>query len=120
MGQGQPSPTHGASKVTSSAREVFIARAISAAPVIDEAGHPIGVLSRSDVMIHQAEPCLADPTTVEELMTPAVFAVSPETAAAEVIESLLTLQVHRLFVLDAEGALVGVITPLDVLRHLHA
>jgi CBS domain-containing protein len=102
------------------ARELFIAKAISAAPVIDEAGRPVGVLSQSDIMVHQAGPRGGEPATVEDLMTPAVFAVSPETPASEVIESLLALRVHHLFVLDAEGVLIGVIGALDIVRHLRA
>ena len=47
------------------ARELFIARAIAAAPVIDAAGRPVGVLSQSDILVHQAGSCRADPTTVE-------------------------------------------------------
>jgi predicted transcriptional regulator len=31
---------------------------------------------------------------------------------------MLGLKVHRLFVVDAAGVLVGVISALDVLRHL--
>jgi CBS domain-containing protein len=102
------------------ARELFIAKAISAAPVIDEAGCPVGVLSRSDIMVHDAAGATCATMAVEDLMTPAVFAVSPETPASEVVESLLKLRVHRLFVVDAQGVLIGVISPMDILRHLRA
>ena len=33
----------------------FIDKGISAAPVIDEAGHPVGVLSQTDVVVHDRE-----------------------------------------------------------------
>jgi CBS domain-containing protein len=102
------------------ARELFIAKAISAAPVIDEAGRPVGVLSQSDIMVHDAAGAIGGTTLVQDLMTPAVFAVSPETPASEVIESLLALRVHRLFVVDPQGVLIGVISAVDVLRHLRA
>jgi CBS-domain-containing membrane protein len=92
---------------------------VTAAPVIDAAGRPVGVLSQSDIMVHQAGLCGGDPATVEDLMTPAVFGVSPETSACEVVESLLALRVHHLYVLDAEGVLIGVIGALDVVRNLH-
>jgi CBS domain-containing protein len=59
-----------------------------------------------------------DRTMVRDLMTPAVFAVSPESSAAEVVREMLALKVHRLFVVDTCGVLVGVISALDVLRHL--
>lgn len=57
-------------------------------------------------------------TLVRDMMTPAVFAVGRHTPAERVIEQMCGLNVHRLFVVDAAGVLVGVITPMDVLRQL--
>lgn len=120
----------------------------SGAPVIDEAGRPVGVLSHSDIVAHDRETVehLApnpeyydpgelrtrageklrrgyqvenvDPCLVSDLMTPAVFSVSPEAPALQVVEQMLALKVHRLFVVDHDGVLVGVISALDVLRYL--
>jgi len=133
------------------ALELLTDRGYGAAPVIDEAGRPIGVISRTDLLIHDREcvrharatPEMAsayeygdwdlfpeksmsegfaievtDPTRVGEIMTPAVFSVALDTSAAEVVRRMLELKVHQLFVLDGDLALVGVISPLDVLRHL--
>jgi len=108
-------------------------RSFSAAPVIDEGGRPVGVLSRSDLLIHDREfPHHAeahrmpdgfqeedvDPSTVRDLMTPAIFSVALDTPAAQVVSDMVSLGVHRLFVLDDDGTMVGVITSMDVLRHL--
>ncbi len=109
-------------------------RGIGAAPVIDEAGHPIGVVSHADILIHEREKRrsagrasaeaehvagpAADPTRVRDLMTPAVFSVAPDASAAKAVEEMLAMKVHRLFVVDANGVLVGVISALDVLGHL--
>ena len=121
----------------------FIDRGISGAPVIDEAGRPIGVLSQSDVLIHDRQKVehvvpehetgyplprglwdefqieKVDDTPIRDLMTPAIFSVAVESPAWRVIEEMRELNVHRLFVVDSNGILVGVITALDVLRHLH-
>jgi CBS domain-containing protein len=124
----------------------LIDKGISAAPVINDAGHPVGVLSRADLLVHdrertehaipefyhrselmaaEGEPLpkgfqveAVDRTRVTDVMTPVVFAVAPETPAAKVIEDMTGLKVHRLFVIDRDGVLVGVISVLDVLRHL--
>src|SRR5579871_537563 len=57
----------------------LIDRGFSAAPVIDETGHPVGVISRSDLLIHEREYRAAAATPqVRDLMTPAVFSVPPE------------------------------------------
>jgi CBS domain-containing protein len=91
-----------------------------AAPVIDEAGRPVGVLSVSDLLAHTHENAgdASGQALARDLMTPAVFAVAPDASAAKVVADMLALNVHRLFVVDATGTLIGVITALDVLRHL--
>ena len=119
-------------------------RGFSAAPVIDEAGRPVGVLSRTDVLIHEreqvrhAQPAeevhaegrawrsrhegfsieIADSTSVSDIMTPTVFTVRTTTAAADVIKRLCELKVQQLFVVDEMDSLVGVISALDIVRHL--
>lgn len=127
---------------------LFIDKGFSAAPVIDEAGRPVGVVSRSDLLVHDrasaqylreepefyhkeelkapgGEPLgrgfqveRVDRTQIGDLMTPAVFSVGPDTPAAKVVHDLLSLNVHRLFVVDDNGVLVGVISTFDVLRHM--
>jgi CBS domain-containing protein len=92
-------------------------RGISAAPVIDDAGRPIGVVSRSDILIHHQTPAV-DRTPVHSVMTPAVFCVRPDTPAAEVIETMVGMGVRRVFVVDDAGVLIGVVSAFDVLRKL--
>jgi CBS domain-containing protein len=133
------------------ALELLTDRGFGAAPVIDEAGRPIGVISRTDILIHERE-CvrharlpddvsspydwsdwdmlperslpvgfsieITDPTTVAEIMTPAIFTVPLEAPVREVVKRMRELKVHHLFVVDSDLALVGVISPLDVIRHL--
>jgi len=120
---------------------LFTEKGIAAAPVIDEAGRPIGVVSRSDLIVHQCEKdkhragihdYFSDPadaprqvkgpvrSTVVDLMTPAVFAVAPDTPVHRVVSDMVGLHVHRLFVVDEEGILVGVISTMDVLKSLKA
>ena len=100
-------------------------KGFSAAPVIDEAGHPVGVLSRTDILTHecerirggrQATAAGGDPCRVRDLMTPALFGVAPDTPAVAVVEEMVGRKVHQVFVVDADGVLVGVVTALDVLR----
>jgi CBS domain-containing protein len=118
---------------------VFTKKGITAAPVIDDSGRPIGVISRSDLLVHQCEhekqrcgayfhsssfesvdatPKLSTAMNVAYLMTPAVFAVSEDTPVHRVINDMIGLQVHRLFVVDEDGTLVGIITTMDVLKQL--
>jgi CBS domain-containing protein len=118
-------------------------RGFGAAPVIDAAGRPVGVLSRTDILVHEREQAhrarlgdeaeldvpgrrwhegfsveVVDPTCVADIMTPAVFTVPLEAPAEVVVKQMLDLRVHQLFVVDKDDSLVGVISALDVLRHL--
>ncbi|MBY0524551.1 MAG: CBS domain-containing protein [Gemmataceae bacterium] len=105
-------------------------KVIHAAPVIDETGRAVGVLSATDLLIHEHERSgylgtgvdidATTPPRVRDLMTPAVFALTPDATAKRVVEDMLALNVHQLFVVDRTGVLVGVITATDVLRRLAA
>src|SRR5262245_11703445 len=100
----------------------------SAAPVIDDAGRAIGVISRTDIVVHDrarlesltgpSPEAPVDTARVRDLMTPTVFAVAPEVPATEAARRMADCNVHRLFVVDRDGILVGVLSALDLLRHL--
>jgi CBS-domain-containing membrane protein len=123
---------------------LLVDKDLHAVPVVDEEGYPIGVLSRSDIVAHdrkkyqhlQHAPWPGDvsllgaghapsvdvsraPLRVREIMTPVIYCVKPETPAKSVVQHMLVLGVHRLFVIGIDGSLLGVISSLDVLRHLH-
>ena len=96
-------------------------RGFGAAVVIDEAGRPLGVVTKTDLLIHTRERPAAsgtDSATVRDVMTPAVFSVRVDTPARSVVEQMVALNVHHLFVVDGTGVVVGVVSPLDVLKKL--
>jgi CBS domain-containing protein len=129
------------------AMATLIERGFTGTPVVNDAGRPVGVLSQNDILIHDrksvafAKPVLeyyrladvdaavgeqvsgfqvesVDRTAVRDVMTPIVFSVNPDSTAREVIAEMLRLRVHRLFVTDRDGVLVGVIAMSDIVRHL--
>jgi CBS domain-containing protein len=93
-----------------------------AAPVINDAGRPVGVISGTDILAHDREKAktaaAADGMLVRDLMTPVLFSVAPDVPAARVVAEMVSLKVNRLFVVDGDGNLVGVISALDILRRL--
>jgi CBS domain-containing protein len=110
-----------ATATVAEAAQFLTARGFGAAVVIDAAGHPIGVVTKTDLLIHAREKSKGleeDRTAVRDVMTPAVFSVRTDTLARSIIDQLLALNVHHLFVTDASGIVVGVISPVDVLRKL--
>ncbi|MFO0807743.1 MAG: CBS domain-containing protein [Gemmataceae bacterium] len=122
-------------------------RGIGGVPVINAAGRPVGVLTQSDVLVHDrttaggqqsvpefyqradlhaaSQDALSGLSVesiagvcVRDVMTPVVFSVAPTATAKTVVEELLRLRVHRMFVVDDAGVLVGVIGTTDLLRRL--
>ena len=83
-----------------------------------EFGHTIAGKSLPGKDYLETSPARPHQTSVRDLMTPAVFSVTPQTPAAQVVEELLALDVQRLFVIDNDGTLVGSIRARDVLSHL--
>ena len=117
-----PDPVSLESSTTAAeAARVLTSRGFGAAVVIDPAGHPIGVVTKTDLLIHARERARTgklEPATAQDVMTPAVFSVREDAKVESVVEQLLALNVHHLFVIDAAGVVVGVISPIDVLKKL--
>ena len=95
---------------------------ISGAPVVTANGQLVGVASKTDIVRVMseriAESDLFEPSlTVEEIMSSEVVTVSPEAGIAEVAQTMLDGQLHRVIVADDEQ-LLGIITPFDLLRQL--
>jgi CBS domain-containing protein len=121
--------------------ELFRKRCISGAPVVDDAGIVLGVVSQTDLMVvpgsapptvarfHvQPEP-LEDPisvtvaevegATAETVMTPGAIAVDENTPVAEVARAMIERHIHRILVTRA-GKLAGIVSTMDLLRVLAA
>jgi CBS domain-containing protein len=128
------------------AASFLIGREISAAPVVDPAGRAVGVISHTDIVRYASEagakqaaeteyyrefdrrcpPGLFEivagsrvgKTLVADVMSPVVIQVGHRDSSVSVVARLLALKIHRLFVVDDAGTLVGVIALFDVLRCL--
>ena len=124
------------------AAEMLTLQNISGAPVVDEAGTLVGILSESDLLNETkkraALPRVAafglfmapeeslrriyhDGATlqVSTIMTQNVITVTAETTLSEATQLILNKKINRLPVVDAEGALVGILTREDVLKAMY-
>jgi CBS domain-containing protein len=112
-----------------SVAQLLVERDISAAPVVDQAGNLVGMISEADVMKLQLH---EDPRRhirlvqdsggraaehVADVMTVDVLAIPPDHDVADVAELMLDRQVRSLPVVDA-GGVVGIVSRRDVLRVL--
>ncbi|MEU4659160.1 CBS domain-containing protein [Streptomyces sp. NPDC023723] len=114
-------------------------RRVSGLPVVDEEEHVLGVLSETDLMMHQARtPVPYEPArrfrfaaltpgvrrqaakararTAGQLMTAPPVTVHADDTIVEAARLMARRRVERLPVLDEEDRLVGIVTRGDVLR----
>jgi CBS-domain-containing membrane protein len=57
--------------------------------------------------------------TVDETMTPFLFAAVASDPVHFAVRRMVETGSHRLVVIDDDGQLVGIVTPMDVIRALH-
>ena len=122
-------------------------REITGAPVVNERGKLVGVVSAMDIVENAAEGAEFVPTgengphvrqdvrehinpgdlrrmhvensgpQVREIMTPTVFTIPEDTPVEKVAQTMISGRVHRLLV-TRRGRMVGIVTTLDLLKLL--
>lgn len=92
---------------------------VSGAPVCDDTGHVIGVFSKSDLVTKVGVGAVQQSITVGDLMTPIVFSVRPSDLLSTAIKLMVAENVHRLMVITEDEQLVGILTPMDVLKAIN-
>jgi CBS domain-containing protein len=118
---------------------------ISGAPVVDEAGKPVGVISLTDLVKYEVNKApkgtssyyteADDPDDVQKVeeqgeledvlstvpvtraMTPLVVSVKPGAALPEVAGIMARQRIHRVLVVE-KGKIVGLVSSMDLLKAL--
>ncbi|MFF3518107.1 CBS domain-containing protein [Streptomyces sp. NPDC002573] len=106
---------------------------ITAVPVIDDEGHPVGIVSEADLLRKAAslpdpegrpvghrlsldELARADAETAEAMMSAPVVTARPGWNVVETARTMYRHKVKRLPVVDDLGKLVGIVSRSDLLR----
>jgi CBS domain-containing protein len=125
------------------AAKILVEKGISGAPVVDELGNLLGVISQSDLVEYELAtereltveaPFYRRPydealsprrgfhidelpaDTVKDVMTPYLITVEEDTSIHEVAARMAKFGIHRLIVLDEDQQIGGIVTSMDVLR----
>lgn len=109
---------------------------ISAVPVVDAVGKPIGIVSKTDLVrwyhderdaevpaaIDGPEPGMTTRTaplfTVADLMMPMAFTLTEEAPVAYAAALMAVEDVHHLPIVSGDGRVVGIVSALDIVRWL--
>jgi CBS domain-containing protein len=99
------------------AAQLLRTEAITGAPVVDERGQVVGIISQSDLVSHglTAPPDERLVVTVKDVMTPRVVTVEEETPLHEVALRMVQQGIHRVLVVDKAQQLRGIVTSMDIL-----
>lgn len=96
------------------ATRALIERRLHGAAVTDPDGKAIGVVSMTDLARVLLEGRVA--LHVRDVASRPAITVSPGEGAYEAIRRMVRAGVHRVVVTDADDKLLGVLSPMDVLR----
>jgi CBS domain-containing protein len=112
---------------------------VSGAPVVDEQGRCVGVLSRADLVryLDQGEPSVETEETTDyssdwqvvesdpvpdtaRYMTTNVITARPETRIGELARLMDRERIHRVLITDLVGRVIGIVSSMDILAALAA
>ena len=109
-------------------QELFVEANIDGAPVVDEDGVVLGVVTSTDLLrtLDQVSDDEIDPgpdelseglttVTARDMATPEVVWVTPDTLIRDVARRMRTEGIHRVLV-GENGSLQGILTAFDLLR----
>jgi CBS domain-containing protein len=107
---------------------------ISAVPIVDEQGVPVGIVSESDLLLKErrheleSEPSRLHPrrgreqrakalgVVASEIMTTPPITIRPDTALPQAARLMQERNVRRLVVVDERGKIVGIVSRSDLLQ----
>lgn len=106
---------------------------VSALPVVDERGVLAGIVTESDLLVRAeftpgsangrsrraeifSKLQAASPLTAADVMTSPVASVKPEDTLTDIARLMRSRQLRRLPVVDKAGALVGMVSQVDLLK----
>lgn len=118
------------------AARLMVELRVSGLPVVDSAGHVLGVVSESDILMKEAGPPgkpsfleriligtpanLVDPTylarSAGEAMSAPAITIGARRSVSEAASTMIDHRVNRLPVVDDEGSLLGIVTRADLVR----
>jgi len=96
-------------------RARLMQRGVSGAPVVDDWGRVLGVVSKTDLVEHEVTSKRGE-KTVADIMMPMAFTLPAEAAIGQAAALMAYEGVHRVVVVDAKGCVIGLVSALDVAR----
>jgi CBS domain-containing protein len=103
--------------------DLMVRRRIGCVPVVDDRGRPIGMVTKTDVIEQQLAAVLHRApavTTAGELMMPLAITLDEHATVAHAAAMMSVEDFHHVAIVSDRGALIGVVSTMDVVRWLAA
>ncbi|HQR35011.1 MAG TPA: CBS domain-containing protein [Blastocatellia bacterium] len=95
--------------------KLFAEKHITGAPVINEAGELVGVISESDIIRKTTSMGAWSPNLAGQIMTKPAVTVAPDETLQRICELMHNRHIHRVVVADGKE-IRGIITTMDILQ----
>jgi CBS domain-containing protein len=92
----------------------------SSLPVVDDAGKPRGMVTKTDLLELLAKPETIPTTTVEDVMMPIAIVLDERATVAHCASMMAIEDFHHVMIVSSGGTLVGVVSSQDIVRWLAA
>ena len=96
---------------------------ISAVPIVNQLGMPVGVVSESDLLLKESlvskrrqDRVKAEAVIAQDLMTQPAITIRADALVAEAARLMQESRVRRLVVVDGRGRIAGIVTRSDLLQ----
>jgi CBS domain-containing protein len=94
--------------------ELLRDRHVGCVPIVNEAGRPIGIVTKQDVV-----ECMRDGrATARELMMPLPRSLGERATVGQAASMMSAEGVHHVLILDEDRRLIGIVSSLDVVHWL--
>lgn len=97
--------------------EVMLQERLGCVPVIDEHGHPIGMVTKLDIVENLASPPVSACTVVADVMMPLAISLDESATVAHAAALMAGEDMHHVMIVSSRR-LVGIVSTMDVTRWL--
>ena len=100
--------------------ELIVRRHIGCVPIVDDRGHPVGMVTKFD-LVEQLMPGgdrPPPPRVAADVMMPLAITLDERATVAHVAAMMSVEDVHHVPITAASGTLIGVVSAMDVVRWL--
>jgi len=93
---------------------------IGSVPIVDERGHPRGIVTKTDLLELLSKPANIPLATAADVMMPLAIVLDERATVAHCASMMALEDFHHVMIVSPGGALIGVVSSQDIVRWLVA